>query len=48
MSIQLTVARAIAATVVLHEHLGDLRMADRAPSIVLIDEFASMSRLCRM
>src|SRR5450830_848331 len=29
MSIQLAVARTIAATVVLHEHLGDLRMADR-------------------
>src|ERR1019366_2197621 len=48
MSIQLAVARAIAATVVLHEHLGDLRMADRAPFVVFIDEFASMSRLCRV
>jgi hypothetical protein len=44
----LAVARAIAATVVLHEHFGDLRMADRAANIVIIDEIASMSRLCRV
>jgi hypothetical protein len=44
----LAVARAIAAALVLHEYFGDLRIADRPASLVFIDEFASMSRLCRV